>query len=207
MENGILKYLLFALAGYVSGSIMYSYLIPKLFCGVDIVKEGEDHNPGMTNVMRCVSVKLGVLCLLLDVAKGFAPVFLAKLYVPDFKNMLFALVIAAPVLGHAFTPILKFKGGKAIATSYGVLLALIPDSFIVLRMAIITAIFSLIIIVKPDSLRVIISMFIFAVSNFFFHDTIVRHRLADCLRHGHPQAPHELRQREIQSQLPLPQEA
>ena len=38
MENGILKYLLFALAGYVSGSIMYSYLIPKLFCGVDIVK-------------------------------------------------------------------------------------------------------------------------------------------------------------------------
>lgn len=83
--NGILKYLLFALAGYVSGSIMYSYLIPKLFCGVDIVKEGEDHNPGMTNVMRCVSVKLGVLCLLLDVAKGFAPVFLAKLYVPDFK--------------------------------------------------------------------------------------------------------------------------
>ena len=140
MENGILKYLLFALAGYVSGSIMYSYLIPKLFCGVDIVKEGEDHNPGMTNVMRCVSVKLGVLCLLLDVAKGFAPVFLAKLYVPDFKNMLFALVIAAPVLGHAFTPILKFKGGKAIATSYGVLLALIPDSFMVLRMAIITAI-------------------------------------------------------------------
>ena len=124
MGNGILKYLLFALAGYVSGSIMYSYLIPKLFCGVDIVKEGEDHNPGMTNVMRCVSVKLGVLCLLLDVAKGFAPVFLAKLYVPDFKNMLFALVIAAPVLGHAFTPILKFKGGKGFASYLGMILAI-----------------------------------------------------------------------------------
>ncbi|MGN0544471.1 MAG: glycerol-3-phosphate acyltransferase [Acutalibacteraceae bacterium] len=172
METDVIKYLLFALAGFVSGSIMYSYLIPKLFCGVDIVKEGEDHNPGMTNVMRCVSVKLGILCLVLDVAKGFVPVFLAKLYVPDYRNMLFALIIAAPVLGHAFTPILKFKGGKAIATSYGVLLALIPDSFMVLRMAIITAIFSLIIIVKPDSLRVIISMFIFAVCNFFFHDTL-----------------------------------
>ena len=82
MENGILKYLLFIVAGYVSGSIMYSYLIPKLFCGVDIVKEGDDHNPGMTNVMRCVSVKLGILCLVLDVAKGFVPVFLAKMYVP-----------------------------------------------------------------------------------------------------------------------------
>lgn len=172
METDVIKYLLFALAGFVSGSIMYSYLIPKLFCGVDIVKEGEDHNPGMTNVMRCVSVKLGILCLVLDVAKGSVPVFLAKLYVPDYRNMLFALIIAAPVLGHAFTPILKFKGGKAIATSYGVLLALIPDSFMVLRMAIITAIFSLIIIVKPDSLRVIISMFIFAVCNFFFHDTL-----------------------------------
>ncbi len=172
METDVIKYLLFALAGFVSGSIMYSYLIPKLFCGVDIVKEGEDHNPGMTNVMRCVSVKLGILCLVLDVAKGFVPVFLAKLYVPDYKSMLFALIIVAPVLGHAFTPILKFKGGKAIATSYGVLLALIPDSFMVLRMAIITAIFSLIIIVKPDSLRVIISMFIFAVCNFFFHDTL-----------------------------------
>ena len=170
MENGILKYLLFIVAGYVSGSIMYSYLIPKLFCGVDIVKEGDDHNPGMTNVMRCVSVKLGILCLVLDVAKGFVPVFLAKMYVPDYRHMLFALIIAAPVLGHAFTPILKFKGGKAIATSYGVLLALIPDSFMVLRMAVITAIFSLIIIVKPDSLRVIISMFLFAVCNFFFHD-------------------------------------
>lgn len=172
METDVIKYLLFALAGFVSGSIMYSYLIPKLFCGVDIVKEGEDHNPGMTNVMRCVSVKLGILCLVLDVAKGFVPVFLAKLYVPDYRNMLFALIIAAPVLGHAFTPILKFKGGKAIATSYGVLLALIPDSFMVLRMAIITAIFSLIIIVKPDSLRVIISMSIFAICNFFFHDTL-----------------------------------
>ena len=170
MENGILKYLLFIVAGYVSGSIMYSYLIPKLFCGVDIVKEGDDHNPGMTNVMRCVSVKLGILCLVLDVAKGFVPVFLAKMYVPDYRHMLFALIIAAPVLGHAFTPILKFKGGKAIATSYGVLLALIPDSFMVLRMAVITAIFSLIIIVKPDSLRFIISMFLFAVCNFFFHD-------------------------------------
>lgn len=170
MENGILKYLLFIVAGYVSGSIMYSYLIPKLFCGVDIVKEGDDHNPGMTNVMRCVNVKLGILCLVLDVAKGFVPVFLAKMYVPDYRHMLFALIIAAPVLGHAFTPILKFKGGKAIATSYGVLLALIPDSFMVLRMAVITAIFSLIIIVKPDSLRVIISMFLFAVCNFFFHD-------------------------------------
>lgn len=92
------------------------------------------------------------------------------MYVPDYRHMLFALIIAAPVLGHAFTPILKFKGGKAIATSYGVLLALIPDSFMVLRMAVITAIFSLIIIVKPDSLRVIISMFLFAVCNFFFHD-------------------------------------
>lgn len=172
METDVIKYLLFALAGFVSGSIMYSYLIPKLFCGVDIVKEGEDHNPGMTNVMRCVSVKLGILCLVLDVAKGFVPVFLAKLYVPDYKSMLFALIIVAPVLGHAFTPILKFKGGKAIATSYGVLLALIPDSFMVLRMAIITAIFSLIIIVKPDSLRVIISMSIFAICNFFFHDTL-----------------------------------
>ena len=164
------KYLLFAIAGFVSGSVMYSYLIPKIFCGVDIIKEGEDHNPGMTNVMRCVNVKLGVLCLVLDVAKGFVPVFLAKMYAGDFRNMLFALVIAAPVLGHAFPPMLKFKGGKAIAVSYGVLLALIPNSFMVLRMAIITAIFSLVIIIKPDSLRVIISMFVFAVCNLFFHD-------------------------------------
>ena len=85
MENGILKYLLFALAGYVSGSIMYSYLIPKLFCGVDIVKEGEDHNPGMTNVMRCVSVKLGVLCLLLDVAKASLRYFLQSSMSPTSK--------------------------------------------------------------------------------------------------------------------------
>lgn len=159
----MLDYLLFIAAGFVSGSVMYSYLIPKIFCGVDIIERGEDHNPGMTNVMRCVSVKLGMLCLVMDILKGAVPIFIALRFL-DAESRLFGFVIAAPVLGHAFSPFLKFRGGKSIAATYGVFLAVSAPTYpMVLFLALPMVIFSLVVIVRPDSLRVIISMITFAV--------------------------------------------
>jgi glycerol-3-phosphate acyltransferase PlsY len=158
----VLDYLLFIVAGFFSGSVMYSYLIPKIFCGINIIEQSDDHNPGMTNVMRCVSVKLGILCLVLDVLKGAVPILIAmRFLVPT--SRLFGIVIAAPVLGHAFSPFLKFQGGKAIASTYGVFLGVTTTSCpMVLFLALPMALFSLVIIVKPDSLRVILSMISFA---------------------------------------------
>lgn len=154
----VIFYILFAICGFISGSIMYSYLIAKHFYNVDITVEGEDGNPGMTNVMQCVGVKPGLLCLLLDFQKGFVPVFLASL-VLDPENLLFSLVLVSPVLGHAFSPILKGKGGKAIAVTFGVFTgALTVGSNMLWSMCAIMILFSAVIVIKPHSLRMIIGM-------------------------------------------------
>ena len=69
--------ILFSIAGFLSGGVLYSYHVPKLLCGVDVVADSPDHNPGMTNAMKLCGVPVGLLCLALDMAKGFLPVFAA----------------------------------------------------------------------------------------------------------------------------------
>ena len=71
------KYFIAALLGYASGSVMYSYYLPLIFKGVDIIKLSDDHNPGMTNVMIYCGKPMGLLCLLLDFLKGFIPVYIS----------------------------------------------------------------------------------------------------------------------------------
>ena len=166
----LFKYLLFALAGFFSGSTMYSYLIPKHFCNVDTVEEGSDHNPGATNAILCAGKGVGILCPFLDILKGFVPVFLARLLLGT-GDIWFAFIIVAPVAGHAFSPFMGFKGGKAIATSCGVLAALFPESLAVVWLVLIMTLFSLIVVIKPDSLRMIISMLLLCGMNIAFTRT------------------------------------
>ncbi|MDR1463993.1 MAG: glycerol-3-phosphate acyltransferase [Oscillospiraceae bacterium] len=162
----MVAYFLFSLAGFFSGSIMFSFLLAKWVFKVDIIEQGPDHNPGMTNVMRCVGTAPGLLCLVLDVAKAALPVYIAR-RVLGMDALPFAFVIAAPVLGHAFSPMLKGKGGKAIAASCGVFLAVSgAREPVVLYFLGAMALFSLVIVVKPDSLRMIISVFVFALLCF-----------------------------------------
>ncbi len=68
-------YFLFIIFGYLSGSILFARLIPKFFCHIDVCEISEDHNPGTFNVFRHVGVGLGILVILLELAKGFVPVF------------------------------------------------------------------------------------------------------------------------------------
>ncbi|MPN14650.1 Glycerol-3-phosphate acyltransferase [bioreactor metagenome] len=130
---------------------------------MDITIEGSDKNPGMTNVMRCVGTKQGLLCLLLDVSKGFFPVaFALKTLSPTYP--LFAIVMAAPVLGHAFSPILKGKGGKAIATTFGTFGgALLGGSNMFWILSIILIVFSVVVVITPHSLRMVVSMITLSV--------------------------------------------
>lgn len=72
-----MSYLLYALAGYLSGSVLYSYEIPKVFCGIDICARGKDHNPGTANVFRYAGPLPGAVCVALDLLKGFLPVAIA----------------------------------------------------------------------------------------------------------------------------------
>ncbi len=146
----------YIVVGFVSGSVMYSYLLPRWFYKTDITQISDDGNPGTANVAKLVSVPCGLLCLILDLTKGILPVWIAS-HRLNTQSMLFALVIAAPVLGHAFSPLLHFHGGKAIATSFGVLLGILPMEPIVVLLAVFMVLFSVVIVVKPHSHRVCLS--------------------------------------------------
>lgn len=120
------------LMGYLSGSIPFALFL-GWSRGVDIRTVGSG-NVGATNVGRTLGKKWGVICLLLDVAKGLGPVLIAGWWLglltaenPSASASLSWLAVGvAAVLGHVFPVWLKFKGGKGVATALGVLLGFWP---------------------------------------------------------------------------------
>lgn len=71
--------ILFALGGYFLGGIMFSDIFPRVFMKKDIKSLSDDKNPGASNVFKICGIPMGILCLFLDMAKGFLPVFLFML--------------------------------------------------------------------------------------------------------------------------------
>jgi glycerol-3-phosphate acyltransferase PlsY len=121
------NWLIWLFIGYLAGSIPFSLLI-GLAKGVDIRKHGSG-NVGATNVGRVLGKPYGIACFLLDVAKGAAPVAIAGQFI-DHSSVAgqwqWLAVAAVAVLGHVFPVWLKFKGGKGVATGFGVLLGFWP---------------------------------------------------------------------------------
>jgi len=115
---------------YLLGSIPFGWLIGKAK-GVDIRRHGS-RNIGATNCGRVCGAPWGVLAFALDVAKGFLPVFTVVSIeqhmepgpLPRLAWFAIMIVAVGPILGHVFPLYLKFRGGKAVATSLGVVLAL-----------------------------------------------------------------------------------
>jgi len=105
------------------GSLPFSVWIGKLFLSTDIRKYG-DGSPGATNVARAGSRSLYIIAVLLDAFKGTVPVWLAQL-ITGVNGWELVAVAVAPVIGHAFTPFLKFRGGMGVATTFGVWLGLL----------------------------------------------------------------------------------
>jgi glycerol-3-phosphate acyltransferase PlsY len=116
-------YPLWCLGAFLAGSVPFGLLLMKLAGKGDVRAQGSG-NIGATNVMRSGGKSLGIATLLLDAAKGFLPVFLARLAGLD--SDVLAWVALAAVAGHVFTPWLKFKGGKGVATALGAVLAYHP---------------------------------------------------------------------------------
>jgi acyl phosphate:glycerol-3-phosphate acyltransferase len=111
--------LAFALLGYLLGSIPFGLILTRA-AGLGDIRGIGSGNIGATNVLRTGSKGLAAATLLLDGLKGAVAILLARRLGGD-EAMLWAGVGA--VLGHAFPVWLGFKGGKAVATSYGVLIA------------------------------------------------------------------------------------
>jgi glycerol-3-phosphate acyltransferase PlsY len=115
-------------AAYLLGSVPFAFLIAWAH-GKDLRTIGSG-NIGATNLARAVGRKWGYLCFALDVLKGLTPMVIvgAVIGVPENPGFLslWLLVGLAAILGHVFPVYLRFKGGKGVATSFGVALGLWP---------------------------------------------------------------------------------
>lgn len=120
------------LAAFLIGSIPFGYLIGRLFYGTDIRRQGSG-NIGAMNALRALGKTGAVAVLVLDALKGFAPTLFALWFFkdrldvegfPPSEQILAALIATGAVLGHCFSPWLRFRGGKGVATSFGAVFAM-----------------------------------------------------------------------------------
>jgi len=117
--------LLVAIA-YVSGSVPYGLILTRLFLGVDVRTVGSG-NIGGTNVAR-VNKKLGIATIVLDILKAVIPLLVAKRLLAgrEHGDLWVMCVAVAAFVGHCYTVFLRFKGGKGVASGFGIYLVLAP---------------------------------------------------------------------------------
>ncbi len=126
-----MKLILVLIFSYLLGAIPNGYIFGKIFAKKDIRKHGSG-NVGATNVARVAGYKVGVLVALLDIAKGFLAVFIAKsLLLPEYTMIFIFTAAILAIIGHNWSVFLSFNGGKGVATSVGILLNLFPLSLLV----------------------------------------------------------------------------
>ena len=113
----------FILLTYLVASFPFGLLVALVGCGIDPRRAGSC-NTGATNVTRLCGSRLGVLTLLLDLAKGLVPVLCARAM--SDSVVFVSLVLVAAVVGHMFSVFLYGRGGKGVATTIGVFLAVAP---------------------------------------------------------------------------------
>ncbi|MBR1921545.1 MAG: glycerol-3-phosphate 1-O-acyltransferase PlsY [Kiritimatiellae bacterium] len=124
---------------YLVGGVPFGYLIGRVR-GVDVRTVGSG-NIGATNVFRAVGKKWGLLAFACDVLKGFAPTFLVKHFALGASWLPVAVGVTC-VVGHMLTPYMRFRGGKGVATAFGMLLALAPG-LVGVAFALFAAVFAL----------------------------------------------------------------
>ena len=114
---------------YLLGSIPFGLLISKMY-GIDIRLHGSK-NIGATNVYRILGKKLGLFTFFLDGLKGFLPTFLFPIIIGINDLDISALFGVTAIIGHSFSVFLKFKGGKGVATSTGMIIGVLPLIFFI----------------------------------------------------------------------------
>ena len=117
MDNETWVAIVWIVGAYLIGGIPFGFIIGRM-CGVDVRTVGSK-NIGATNVFRTVGKKWGLIAFACDVLKGLLP----TLFAPEAIAL---WVGVATVVGHMLTPYMKFRGGKGVATAFGMLLGLVP---------------------------------------------------------------------------------
>lgn len=117
-------WLFMVMLGYLLGAIPFGVVVSNAL-GLPDPRTVGSNNVGFTNVLRVSGTKAGVLTLLGDMGKGWAMGWAAMQWLTDERFIM--LVALSPILGHLFSPFLKFKGGKGVATALGSVLGLSPS--------------------------------------------------------------------------------
>ena len=178
MTEYFILFLIFIIC-YLIGSIPFGLILTKIFDNNDLRNIGSG-NIGATNVLRTGNKTLALLTLILDLSKSFIPLFIffkvyPHLIINDFFNIIivdkiFLILVFGYffVLGHCFPIWLKFKGGKGIATSLGVILSI--DFFI--GLCLLTIWILVFLIFKISSLSALISSTSFPILIFFKYEKV-----------------------------------
>lgn len=178
MTEYFILFLIFIIC-YLIGSIPFGLILTKLFDNNDLRNIGSG-NIGATNVLRTGNKTLALLTLILDLSKSFIPLFIFfQLYPHPIINDFFNLIIVDKiflilvfgyffVLGHCFPIWLKFKGGKGIATSLGVILSI---DFLI-GLCLLTIWILVFLIFKISSLSALISSTSFPILIFFKYEKV-----------------------------------
>lgn len=131
MNENIIAYLV----AYLLGGVPFGLIFAKVFGGVDIKKHGSG-SIGATNVLRVLkqtnpknAKKIAILTVIFDALKGVLPILIAK-FIGLSPQTLWAMAVLA-VIGHCYSPFLKFEGGKGVATGAGVLAVFLPIEILI----------------------------------------------------------------------------
>lgn len=169
MDRLTLLYILIGIIAYCLGSISFSVIFSKKIGGFDVREKGSG-NAGSTNVLRTVGKRAAALTLVCDILKGIVAVLLAYAFshiVEDANGALMVQIAGImAVIGHTFPVFFKFKGGKGVATSLGIIM------LINYQIGLICLIFALLVmfLTKTVSIGSIMAAILFPVLTLLIHD-------------------------------------
>lgn len=164
-----MDYLIFIIIAYLLGSIPFALIIGKIGYKIDIREHGSG-NLGATNAFRVLGTKAGIFVTIADILKGT----LATL-IPLFASFFFDIEVSRliigvfAVLGHTYPVFAKFKGGKAVATSGGIILGINPLLFIAMILTFILSLY----LSKYVSLASMITGIVSTIISLFLNDWLL----------------------------------
>ena len=161
----MVAYIIFSIIAYLLGSIPSALIVGKVGYNIDVREHGSG-NLGATNAFRTLGVKAGSIVVLGDILKGTAATALPLLFDVNVYTLIIGIFA---VIGHTYPIFAKFKGGKAVATSGGIILGINPLLFIAM---IVTFILSLY-LSKYVSLSSMITGVVSTIISLFLNDWLL----------------------------------
>lgn len=164
-----MEYVIFGVIAYLLGSIPFALVVGKIGYKIDVREHGSG-NLGATNAFRVLGTKAGIIVTLADILKGTIATLIplvALTFVDIEVNRLIIGIFA--VLGHTYPIFAKFKGGKAVATSGGIILGVNPLLFLAILFTFILTLF----LFKYVSLASMLTGVIASIISFFMHDVLL----------------------------------